>query len=85
MDTVLFNDHLNALLLRYGMHVTPIGDPDSEIAMGYSAEGLFDATAQAQMLRDRVAVAARETWTTDPGPAHRYVHGVLQEADAVAA
>lgn len=83
MDTVLFNDHLNALLLRYGMHVTPIDDPDSEIAMGYSAEGLFDATEQAQVLRDRVAIAARATWSADPGPVHRYVHGVLHEADAL--
>jgi hypothetical protein len=85
MDTVLFNDHLNALLRHYGMHVTPIGDPGSEIAMGYDDDGVFDATAQAKALRDRVAVAARATYHTDPSPVHRYVEEVLLEGDKVAA
>lgn len=80
MDIVLFNDHLNALLRRYGVLVTVVGDPQWEFALGYLEDGsMFDATVQARHLRDVVSVAAAATWHSDGAAVDGYVGSVMDE------
>lgn len=63
--TARFNEHLNALLAQYGLHVTQVADPADQCAVRYGADyEMSDALDEALAMREWFLPAARHTWCT---------------------